>query len=305
MKWVPGRGFWGHVFSRDEPGSRPVTVHVLLVTAYAALVHVFNELTPQWGDFGIAVAPYEVAGAALSALLVLRTNAGHDRWWEARKLWGGITNQSRNLAIIALASGPDDPRWRREVVGRIVAFGHVARDSLRGKRDPGAIADLIGAGPAARVVQADHMPSAVSLAIAESLRDARDRDVLDRVAYLQAETQRAQLIDHVGGCERILKTPLARAYVVLIRRFIVLFLLVLPWALMSRVHWLSPLFTLLIAYPILALDRIADDLQRPFSTRSINHLPLDEITATIERNLLALLDEPAGDPLPATVPTGP
>ena len=123
------------------------------------------------------------------------------------------------------------------------------------------------------------------------LREARDRGQFDRAAYLRAEEQRGWLIDHIGGCERILKTPLATSYVVLIRRFIVLFLVTLPFALLRKVEWQTPFVTLLVAYPLLALDQIADDLQRPFSTGSINHLPLNDITTNIETNLLALLDE--------------
>ena len=136
------------------------------------------------------------------------------------------------------------------------------------------------------------MPGAISLRIANILREARDRGAFDQLAYNQAEAQRSLLIDHLGGCERIRRTPLAAAYVVLIRRFIVLFLVMLPWALMPRVGWFTPLFMLLMTYPILALDRIGDDLQHPFSVPCINHLPLDDITANIERNLLALVDEP-------------
>jgi ion channel-forming bestrophin family protein len=296
MKLVPRLKFWDHVFSWEDPGARPVTRQVLYFTGYSALVQLVNEYTNRyhehWGDWGLEVAPYEVAGAALSALLVLRTNAGYERWWEARKLWGSITNQSRNLAILMLANGPDDPGWRRKVVGWIAAFGHVTRHSLRAEPDTSELVSLVGKEEAARIARADHMPMAVSMRIASLLREARDREVFDRLAFNRAEEQRCLLVDHMGGCERILRTPLAAAYVVLIRRFIVLFLLVLPWALMPRVGWFTPLFMLLITYPILALDRIGDDLQHPFSVPCINHLPLDDITANIERNLLALLDEP-------------
>jgi ion channel-forming bestrophin family protein len=56
---------------------------------------------------------------------------------------------------------------------------------------------------------------------------------------------------------------------------------------------LTPLFTVLVAYPILSLDQIGMELQDPFSEDNINHLPLDELCTKIERNLLALLqDEP-------------
>jgi putative membrane protein len=154
---------------------------------------------------------------------------------------------------------------------------------------------LVGPEEAERIAVAEHMPTAVSMKLASLLREARDRGNLDMTAFLKAEDQRAWLIDHMGGCERILKTPLATAYVVLIRRFIVLFLITLPFALLRRVEWQDPLVTILIAWPILALDHIADDLQHPFSIRSINHLPLDDITATIESNLLALLPEASGN----------
>jgi putative membrane protein len=302
---IPRPEFWAHVFDSDGSGRHSIARPVFAFTVFAALVWFVDWATPVEIDLGIAVAPYEFAGAILGSLLVLRANAGLDRWWEARKLWGGITNQSRNLAVIILANGPDDPGWRREFVGWVIAFAHVTRLCLRGERATGKdVAALVGSEQAGKIVGAQHMPTAVTLRIAGLLRDSKDRGFLDPFAYLKAEEQRGWLVDHLGGCERILKTPLATAYVVLIRRFIVLFLLTLPFALLRRVEWQTPMFAMLVAYPILALDHIADDLQRPFSTRSINHLPLDEITATIEANLLALLPELPGDDRPDADLTG-
>src|SRR5262249_29585795 len=149
--------------------------------------------------------------------------------------WGSITNQSRNLGILMLANGPDDPKWRREAMGWLASFAHETRHSLRSERDTTEMISLVGPEEAARILRADHMPAAISLRIANMLREARDRGAMDQLAYNQAEGQRCLLIDHMGGCERILRTPLATAYVVLIRRFIVLFLIMLPWALMPRV----------------------------------------------------------------------
>ena len=95
--------------------------------------------------------------------------------------------------------------------------------------------------------------------------------------------------DHVGGCERIQKTLLPRAYAALIRQFIVLFLVTLPFSLLKKVDMLTPFVSLLVAYPILALDEIGDALQAPFSTWSQNHLPIDQICQTIEDDLIAML----------------
>ena len=110
-------------------------------------------------------------GAALGALLVLRTNAGYERWWEARKLWGGIVNQCRNLVILALAYGPDDPDWRRQIVSWTAAFAHVVRHSLRGDGRSPSWNRLVGTVKAGRIASGDHMPTAVSLAIGRLLHE--------------------------------------------------------------------------------------------------------------------------------------
>lgn len=114
---------------------------------------------------------------------------------------------------------------------------------------------------------------------------------MDRFSFLQIDRERASLIDHVGACERILRTPLPIVYAIKIRRFIALFLLTLPFALLHRMNteWLVPLITMMVAYPLLALDQIGVELQNPFSKANLNHLPLGEISANIERNLRELL----------------
>jgi putative membrane protein len=278
--------FWNDVRGGRDSAATQVLGRVALFGAFALLVTTIDRLE-HLANLRVAIAPYEVAGAVFGMVLVLRTNAGLDRWQEGRKLWGAIVNQSRNLAIIALAFGPDDKEWKKRLVYWTATFAHAARRSLRGEREVPEIALLIGADPAARLASADHMPSAASSALARLLQEACERG-MDRFAFLEAERERSQLLDHLGGCERILKTPLPSAYSIQIRRFIVLFLATSPFALVNVVGWLAPLVTMLVAYPILELDFIGEELQSPFSTKSVNHLPLDEICATIERNVLAL-----------------
>ena len=111
---------------------------------------------------------------------------------------------------------------------------------------------------------------------------------MDRAAFLQADDDLVGLLDYIGGCERILKTPLPRSYAIQIRRFIVVFLATLPFALMPRVGVLTPLATMLIAYPLLALDKIGDDIQDPFSLRNLDFLPLDAIGRSIQDDLMDL-----------------
>lgn len=239
---------------------------------------------------GLEVAPFEIAGAALGLLLIVRTNAGYDRWWEARKLWGGIVNQSRNLVIGALSYGPGDPGWRERFVRWAAVFPHIARCSLRGEPPSPEVVALVGQGDADQIAASNHMPSFVALKLGGLLQGACDHLGMDRFACMQVDKERASLIDHIGACERILKTPLPLVYAIKIRRFIALFLLMLPFALLHRIEglWLIPFITMLVAYPLISLDQIGIELQNPFSRANLSHLPLDGITATIEGNLTDL-----------------
>ena len=92
---------------------------------------------------------------------------------------------------------------------------------------------------------------------------------------MQVDRERAALIDHIGACERILKTPLPLVYAIKIRRFIALFLLTLPFALLHRINgdWLVPFITMMVAYPLMSLDQIGIELQNPFSKANLSHLP--------------------------------
>jgi putative membrane protein len=284
--------FWNDVFPRDRLAlvhMRRIFLQSLVFVLIAVIVCFLEWVTVP--TIGIEIGPFEWGGAALSLLLVFRTNAGYERWWEARKLWGGIVNQSRNLATAALVYGPRDPIWQDRCVRWVASFSHAARSVLREERDMSRIATLLDSETASRIAAAGHPAVFVAAELANRLRFAADLG-MDRFAFLQADKERAALVDHLGGCERILRTPMPRAYAITLRQFIVIFLTALPFALIQRMEYmfLTPVVTLLVALPLLALDSIGAELQNPFSTQNMNHLPLDDICANIEKNLLDLLD---------------
>lgn len=286
------RRFWRDALAWQGTVTPLVMPRVLFFGLYGLLVGLVHEVF-DWEPVGSG--PVQFTAAFLALLLVLRTNSGYERWWEARKLWGGIVNQSRNLAIAGMTYGPRDPEWRERFVRWTAAFSHVARRSLRGEREVSELLPLLrDAGAVERIAHAQHMPSFVARVLAGMLREAVEQGSLDRVAFLAVDRERAQLIDHVGGCERILKTPLPRIHTSKLRRFIVLYLLALPIAVVET-WWFPGLVTVLVAYPLLAIDQIAVELENPFSPRNLNHLPLDPICDTIQGNLLALLE--AEEPL--------
>lgn len=282
--------FWSEVFSLQGTVTPFVQTRVFVFTIYSVFVWLLTSMVGISTGFEV-VAPYEIIGAVLALLLVIRTNAGYDRWYEGRKIWGGIVNQSRNLAQIGLAYGPDDPVWRRQFVGWVASFSHMSRRGLRDQRDVSDIRHLIGDKAADQVAASQHMPMYVAMRIAQMLRDALDQGKIDRFAFLQAEHERAQLIDHIGACERIKKTPLAKVFSIKIRKFLFLYLMTLPFAIADKTGISTPLIELIVAYTLLALDQIGVELQNPFCATRLGHLPLGSICTTIEENLLALVPE--------------
>lgn len=278
------KNFWKQAFSLPGSVTPRVAGRVAVFAAFAEAVRL-TALYTGW-NLQLPIAPYEAAGAVLGILLVMRTNAGYDRWWEARKLWGGIVNQTRNLAMMAAAYGPTDRNWRHRFIRLAATFPHAVRRSLRNERQLLEAKRLLGVAVGDSIEAASHMPIRVSQMMAAELRKAADTGGMDRFAFMQADRERAALIDHLGACERILKTPLPTVYAIKIRRFLLLFLATLPFAILDRAGGMTSLIIALIAYSLLALDQIGVELEDPFNQSQLSHLPLDQICETIERNVL-------------------
>ncbi len=304
----PAYSYWLGTFLLRGAVGPLVIVDVVAFGIIASLIVFTSQAVTNHYKVSLTVParPFEVAGAVLALLLVLRLNAGYERWWEARKLWGGVVNQCRNLAISGLAYGPTEHEWRVNFIKWVATFPHVMRRSLRGEHKFPELAHLLSSERIGWLLRNQHMPDAVSREIASLLSEARSKG-MDGFAFQQIERQRGLLIDHLGGCERILKTPLARSGAILVRQFIFIFLVTLPLPLLQDVEgtifgavhgfdelhriWLIPLFVMLLAFMLLSLDRIGMELQNPFDTCRIDFLPLDSICMTIEKNLLELLHD--------------
>ncbi len=285
--------FWRHAFAIQGSVTPHVLPNVCIMGVFAGITCLIAWLLLRYANvqIGLTVAPYELFGAALGLLLVLRTNGGYERWWEARKLWGGIVNQCRNLAVDAATYGPNNPRWQADFLTWIAVFPYCCMANLRGEKPSTPIIRLLGEEETNRLATAGHMPMTVAAKLGMMLKEAREQEDLDGFFFLQLDRERAILMEHIGSCERIKNTPLPLAYSIKIRRFIATFLITLPFALIHDIgnSLLVPLITMLVAYPLFALDQLGVELQNPFDNENLSHLPLEDISATIERNTAQIL----------------
>jgi putative membrane protein len=256
---------------------------VCLIIIYASLVSYLSYWFPS---IILPIGPFEYGGFIMGLILVFRVNSGYDRWWEARKLWGNVVNQSRNLAIIIINyTAPTEQGWICRVTKMISALPFLMKDNLRGHTNLEYLSSFIEADIFHQLMESKHRPIILASLIAHEFQVARNIHGLDSFAFLHAQEQIEHLIDAQGACERILKTPMPFVMAVKSRRFILFFLLMLPFALSNVSLFISPLIAGIVSYAIFSLDQIGIELQNPFSEKNLSHLPLDNICKTIDNNV--------------------
>lgn len=281
---------------RDKPG----IVALLFAVRGSVLPHIAPQLLLV-GLFSAAIvavdrhlltlphvqaAPLAVFGVALSLFLGFRNNAAYDRWWEARRLWGGLLADARSIAREAVVF-LHDPQDRHRLLTAMRAFLHQHRCALRGlPPDAAALRDAPGAPT----------PDATLDAMSSHLADALTAGRMDGFGARTLSTRLSGIALAQAGCERIKLTPLPYVYSLLIFRTSWLYCLLLPFALLEPTGWLTPLFAVIVAYTFFGLAEVTEELAHPFGPTA-NALPLDAICRTAEISLAPHLGEAAPPPL--------
>jgi putative membrane protein len=277
----------------DIKGSmfREIIGRVSTCVAWSVVVAGFHAWVYQ---LHIPGAVHGYIGLALSLLLVFRTNAAYDRYWEGRRQWGSINNESRNLARATSAYMKNQPALRDEIIRWTVAFAYATMYSLRGKKGIGPIADHLPPAEVEAVQSAPHVPLAIAMGITERIVRARDLGIISDYLMVALDKNVQLLMDYMGACERIAKTPLPFPYVVHLRRSLILYCFTLPFALVETFGWVTIPGTLFVAYILFGIEEIGVEIGDPFGVDT-NDLPLDRICATIDRSVMSLIGE-AGPP---------
>lgn len=238
---------------------------------------------------------HALIGLALGLLLVFRTNASYDRYWEGRKAWERIANDSRNIVRAARALLGEDRAFLEPLVHWTTAFSFASMNHLRGARSLGVIAARLPASQVAEVLAESHVPMAVATRISRVIVAKQTGGTFPERAIMAIESNIRSLMDNIGVCERVQDTPMPFAYVVHLRRALMLFLVTLPFALVNPFGWATVIYTVLIGYVLLGIDEIGVEIENPFGTDH-NDLPLEAICARIDENLTSVLNQPSSPP---------
>ncbi|MBX7191613.1 MAG: hypothetical protein K1X94_06130 [Sandaracinaceae bacterium] len=255
----------------------------------------------------VSPTPLAILGSGLAFFVSFRTNNAYARWWDARRLWGGLVNASRMLSTQIASYLPWDEAspsaTQRELVCLLSAYVHVLRTNLR---DQPSLedADVLRLLEAVGAAEGERAQLAKEPSLAHALVDRIHRALAaeQRAGRLSAQALDAmdrsvrELLENQGGAERIKRTPMPPAYGLIAHYLTMAFGLVFPLTLHDDLDlWVVPL-NMLVAGSFLFVNELGRVLEDPF-TMFWNGLPLLALSRTIEANARARLGDHGYPPL--------
>ena len=234
---------------------------------------------------------FSLMGVAIAIFLGFRINASYDRYWEARKQWGSVLVESRNLARQSLTLLAPSHDARPFVLG-LIGFAATMRNQLRGLPNTAQTQGLFSESLTSQITSARSAPTLVLLWLGRWLQECRTKQALEPALAHKMEVSLDGLSLALGSCERIANTPLPFTYSVILHRSAYLYCGLLPFGLVDTIGLMTPLVVTIVSYTFFALESLSDEIEEPFGLAA-NDLALDAMVAGIDASLREMLGEVA------------
>ena len=217
------------------------------------------------------ISVYSLVGFVISLLLIFRTNTAYDRWWEGRKKWGEMVNDTRNLSV-KLAAILTDKEDRDFFMRMIPNFVFSAKEHLRKgvKFDELEILE----NEILFIKEKVHQPLAISQLIYQRLIDLKKKGTISEQEFIILDKNCNKFMDSLGACERIKNTPIPFSYSLFIKKFIFIYVTTLPLAFVTIFGYFSALIATFIFYVLVSIEVLAEEIEDPFG-KDDNDLPTD------------------------------
>jgi putative membrane protein len=255
---------------------------MLAVGAYAGVVTYFLIDFWQLPDTSIlkkVIYIHQTIGFVFSLLLAFRINSAYDRWWEGRKIWGSLVNNSRNLAIkLKHLIGEDELAFFNYAIPR---YARTLRDHLRDEYVPEEQSFI-------RIDALKHVPNQVASEMIKNIYRLNKEGVINPEQLFSITAEITSFTDICGACERIKKTPIPFSYNVFIKKFIFTYIMTLPftWAFDLK-YFIIPVICFVL-FVFASIELLAEEIEDPFG-RDANDLPLDSICENIQKHIGELI----------------
>ena len=228
---------------------------------------------------------YSLIGFVLSLLLVFRTNTAYDRWWEGRKKWGELVNNSRNLAI-KISALTDDPEIRTYFKRMISNYVFAMKEHLR---EGAKIEELdLTEEEKKELSQFEHKPNYIVKKMYAKLHAMKQSGKLTEENYIVIDVNLKTFSDIIGACERIKNTPIPYSYSMFLKKFIFIYVTTLPLAFVNTFGYYSSLVSIFVFYVLVSMEILAEEIEDPFG-KDDNDLPTDDLCQKIKANVSEVL----------------
>lgn len=233
---------------------------------------------------------HSLLGFAISMLLVFRTNTAYDRWWEGRKLWGSLVNNSRNLALKLNAILPAEDRSHRTFFRKIIpAYALALHNHLRKEETRLALFDDGEHGHLFKNIDREkHVPNQIAKVMYGHIQQLYNEKKItgEQLLYLNGELQ--SFTDICGACERIKNTPIPFSYSVFIKKFIFIYVMTLPFGYVFQLGYYVVPVVAFICYVLASLELIAEEIEDPFGGDQ-NDVPTEKLSENIQRHIAEII----------------
>ncbi|HCA89514.1 MAG: hypothetical protein CMF38_02800 [Legionellaceae bacterium] len=216
----------------------------------------------------------------LTIIISFRVNVSYNRWWEGRTLWGAIVNNCRNITL--RFDVYFDLKKHPEFLDLMQKFPAVVTANLR--QNQLMLDELLFSLKTDK--QALIAQPVVFLAhhIYAYIHKFRDGSIERMQQCALLESNIANLMDMIGGCERIAKTPVPPAFAFFVKQALLFYVLMFPFGWLDTFGLLIIPMMLMMIYVLLGLEILSEELEEPFLAWD-NGLKLDTITQTIQANI--------------------
>ncbi|GAB2823155.1 bestrophin family protein [Ferruginibacter profundus] len=264
---------------------------ILLICFYAGIVAFFEINYWRWTESNKVkniVVMHSLLGFVISLLLVFRTNTAYDRWWEGRKLWGALVNNSRNLALKMNALLPKNDIQSRTFFKSFIPQyavalkNHLRSEATRLELDEAMHPEL------AEIDHDKHLPNQLAALLFKKTNTLFETGKIKGEQLIIINSELQSFTDTCGACERIKNTPIPISYSAFIKKFIFFYVMTLPWGYVFNLGYLVIPVVGFIFYVLASLELIAEEIEDPFGTDS-NDLPMDKMCANIQKQVGELL----------------
>ncbi|WP_295334761.1 bestrophin family protein [Flavobacterium sp.] len=222
-------------------------------------------------------------GFVISLLLAYRTNTAYDRWWEGRKLWGSLVNNSRNLAIklSAILKDEHDKKYLRFL---IPTYASILSKHLSNEE----VGQILFEDVELQINLQKHKPNQVAQVLFQKINDLHQSGKIsgEQLIILNAELQ--SFTEVCGACERIKNTPIPYSYSAFIKKFIFFYVMTLPFGYVFNLGYYVVPVVVFIFYVLASLELIAEEIEDPFGNDE-NDLPTAKLAENIKRHVEEIL----------------